>query len=115
VGGNGEEKLMKIRDLWQRVGESRSGPRRGSVLTNRPEVNVLDRLPNRLSVKAEIPLRPASNEKKTFTPLAISVVLRIESLCAFCFDSRSFRRGYSCFLFEKLLNAACFIPFFNIN
>lgn len=35
---------MKIRDLWRRVGE-KPGPRRagGSVLTNRPEVNVLDR------------------------------------------------------------------------
>lgn len=56
---------MKIRDLWQRVGESRSGPRRrGSVLTNRPEVNVLDRPPNRLSVKAGIPLRSRFEGRK---------------------------------------------------
>jgi len=37
---------MKIRDLWQRVSENWARPRRrcGSALTNRPEVNVLDRL-----------------------------------------------------------------------
>lgn len=84
---------MKIRDLWQRVGESRSGPRRrGSVLTNRPEVNVLDRPSNRLSVKAEIPLRPALKEKKNFRPSRDTPSCFVSKVCMrFASTAEAFR------------------------
>lgn len=66
---------MKIRDLWRRVGESPRAPG-GSVLTNRPEVNVPDR-PRIAFSRRRILLatRPVLGEKReggTFDPFSIS-------------------------------------------
>lgn len=55
---------MKIRDLWQRAGKNRTRPRRrGSALTNRPEVNVLDR-PWITFSQRRIPLSMLHSKKK---------------------------------------------------
>lgn len=76
---------MKIQDLWQRAGENRTGLRhRGSALTNRPEVNVLDRLwitfPQR-----RIPLSiPRLEKKKKLRPFHIRISYFVSKVCM-CF------------------------------
>jgi len=60
---------MKIRDLWGPVSENRAKPCRcSSALTNRPEVNVLDRLWIAFPQTRISPLVPCSGKKKTFDP-----------------------------------------------
>jgi len=86
---------MKIRDLWQRAGENRTRPHRGSALTNRPKVNVLDR-PWITFSQRWIPLSMPHSRNKKPRPFRYSVFC-IESLYAFHFDSRNFRQD--CFFF----------------